>query len=368
MEIKTSLPKRQLRQPHKETDKRLRITATSTGSSQCIERNELAGDSDDALCEDKKLTSDNAEMMARHVVGHLQVLMLITIRLAALQDEEHDGKDDTNSDSVDFGDSHGDPESQTHEEKPSIGGAEYIEMTGGEELPEDPEMVLELDGSPIPDVDIDFSDLGVRTHYDDLSMENDKFLQEMIKSGAYQSHSQDNNWDWNGSDEPVLRIVTPPEMNRPPKKPGPYDLPNADVRIDNVIQACDMERYRPSSSLDDSCILVFKSQDPDCERERPMINLVIPTPRVSPVVVATEMSDKVFEERADYDAIALYERLREEQSVLRQKHRQLDATAEMIMVEDGFHEVGVDITTNSSVILDPSIAMDSSTGPSFPSP
>ncbi|KAK3940090.1 hypothetical protein QBC46DRAFT_314531, partial [Diplogelasinospora grovesii] len=40
---------------------------------------------------------------------------------------------------------------------------------------------------------------------------------------------------WNDvEEEPVVRIVTPPEMDRPHKK-SEYDAPNADVRIDNVI-------------------------------------------------------------------------------------------------------------------------------------
>ena len=64
--------------------------------------------SDDSLdAAELALTPDGAEMMARHIAAHLQVLMLLTIRLASLQDDAHpDAEDDSaNSASVDHGDS-----------------------------------------------------------------------------------------------------------------------------------------------------------------------------------------------------------------------------------------------------------------------
>ncbi|KAK1752426.1 hypothetical protein QBC47DRAFT_57529 [Echria macrotheca] len=90
---------------------------------------------------------------------------------------------------------------------------------------------------------------------------------------------------WNEEvEEPVVRIVTPPEMKRAPKK-SKYDGPNADVRIDNVIMPRDLDRYTaPITTFPGGPTLkpVFKSRDPSAERERPMLNLVLPTPRHTP--------------------------------------------------------------------------------------
>ncbi|KAH8839034.1 hypothetical protein MCOR27_010409 [Pyricularia oryzae] len=88
-----------------------------------------------------------------------------------------------------------------------------------------------------------------------------------------------------GHDEdPVIRIVTPPEMHRHEK--GKFEAPNADVRIDNIIEPKDLEQYRLPRGAhlgDPSTFPIFKSRDPSAERERPMLNLVRPTPAVSPI-------------------------------------------------------------------------------------
>ncbi|KAK4681458.1 hypothetical protein QC764_107530 [Podospora pseudoanserina] len=88
----------------------------------------------------------------------------------------------------------------------------------------------------------------------------------------------------NGED-PVVRIVTPPEMKRAPKK-SVFDGPNADVRIDNVIMPHDLVKYQAPPAIPGvnpaMMMPIFKSRDPSCERERPMLILVLPTPAVSP--------------------------------------------------------------------------------------
>ncbi|KAK3988114.1 hypothetical protein QBC44DRAFT_110588 [Cladorrhinum sp. PSN332] len=84
-------------------------------------------------------------------------------------------------------------------------------------------------------------------------------------------------------DDPVVRIVTPPEMKRAPKK-SKFDGPDADVRIDNHIMPHDMVKYQAPPSLPGlpAIVPIFKSRDRSCERERPMIILVYPTPSTSP--------------------------------------------------------------------------------------
>ncbi|KAH8884452.1 hypothetical protein GQ53DRAFT_770818 [Thozetella sp. PMI_491] len=82
-------------------------------------------------------------------------------------------------------------------------------------------------------------------------------------------------------DEPVVRIVTPPEMDRRHAK-SRYDGPNADVRIDNIIVPRDLVKYKAPASLGERTVPIFKSRDPSCERERPLLNLVLPTPIPTP--------------------------------------------------------------------------------------
>lgn len=86
-------------------------------------------------------------------------------------------------------------------------------------------------------------------------------------------------------EDPVVRIVTPPEMKRgaAPKK-SKFDGPDADVRIDNVIMPHDMARFKPVPTYVGGMELmpIFKSMDPDAERERPVLNLVLPTPKATP--------------------------------------------------------------------------------------
>ncbi|KAJ9142099.1 Involucrin repeat protein [Pleurostoma richardsiae] len=85
--------------------------------------------------------------------------------------------------------------------------------------------------------------------------------------------------------EPVIRIVTPPEMEHKKQDKGRYDAPNADVRIDNVIVPRELVKYKvPEEVAKDSSlpVAVFKSRDPSCERERPLLNLVLPTPVPTP--------------------------------------------------------------------------------------
>ncbi|KJZ77880.1 hypothetical protein HIM_02517 [Hirsutella minnesotensis 3608] len=84
-------------------------------------------------------------------------------------------------------------------------------------------------------------------------------------------------WSDDGAAQTVT-IVTPPEVEdrEARRKASLYDAPDADVRIDNKIFPRDIDRFRLSGAERD--VADFKSRDPSCERDRPLLNLVYPTP------------------------------------------------------------------------------------------
>lgn len=90
---------------------------------------------------------------------------------------------------------------------------------------------------------------------------------------------------WKHAKEPVVvDIVAPPEMNHPKKK-SPYDGPDADVRIDNVLEhPKELSRFRTPDIKGLAASPIFKARDPSAERERPMLNVVRPTPVPTPTL------------------------------------------------------------------------------------
>lgn len=95
-------------------------------------------------------------------------------------------------------------------------------------------------------------------------------------------------------DDGAVRIVTPPSMDHQQDK-GKYDGPNADVRIDHVITPRELPMFRvPPTSLDPNreAPPMWKSRDPSCERERPLLNLVRPTPAPTPLPERQEQRGK----------------------------------------------------------------------------
>ncbi|KAG7286749.1 hypothetical protein NEMBOFW57_009063 [Staphylotrichum longicolle] len=135
------------------------------------------------------LTDDDTEAMARHVAAHLQVLMLLTIRLVGIYgDDGHETQDDANSASVDVGDS--DDGFLTRSKSELLGGigpAEEVDMLDADDgAPEAADVAQ--DDLVIPDAVVDFD--GVPRRHDELLPEEDGFLQELINSGAYQAHLQ----------------------------------------------------------------------------------------------------------------------------------------------------------------------------------
>ncbi|KAL8305772.1 hypothetical protein RB601_009315 [Gaeumannomyces tritici] len=132
------------------------------------------------------LTADNTKTMARHIATHLQALMLLTIRLAFLSDDHsQETQDHANSVSVDAGDSDEVPSTKSARES----AADTV-STEDAEMPDFDGEVLEAVDMPqvdhIPDAVVDF--YGVPRQYDELPVEEDEFLQELTKSGAYQAH------------------------------------------------------------------------------------------------------------------------------------------------------------------------------------
>ncbi|KAK0731709.1 hypothetical protein B0H67DRAFT_606340, partial [Lasiosphaeris hirsuta] len=118
--------------------------------------------------------------------------------------------------------------------------------------------------------------------YREMKLERQNAEQEIRSRSASPEPSVVGKWNEEVED-PVVRIVTPPEMKRPPKK-SKYDGPNADVRVDNFILPRDLHRYKaPASPIAGlKLVPVFKSRDPSCDGERPMLNVVMPTPRSTP--------------------------------------------------------------------------------------
>ncbi|RYP35642.1 hypothetical protein DL767_003754 [Monosporascus sp. MG133] len=93
---------------------------------------------------------------------------------------------------------------------------------------------------------------------------------------------------WKRQPEPeTIEIVEPPESQDSPKKRSPYGAPDADVLVDNILDhPKDLSRFQTGHlfvsgpSMQDP---IFKSKDPSADRERPMLNIVRPTPTSSPM-------------------------------------------------------------------------------------
>ncbi|KAH6898782.1 hypothetical protein B0T10DRAFT_119179 [Thelonectria olida] len=102
---------------------------------------------------------------------------------------------------------------------------------------------------------------------------------------------------WRDEGGESFTIVTPPviEEHEKEQKESLFDGPNADVKIDNRIFPHEAHRFRISPT--DIEMPIFKSRDPSAERERPVLNLVYPTPvpsrEPSPMPAQQETSREV---------------------------------------------------------------------------
>ncbi|KAL7925038.1 hypothetical protein ACQKWADRAFT_330622 [Trichoderma austrokoningii] len=140
----------------------------------------------------------------------------------------------------------------------------------------------------------DLSDDGSRDRSqplkDVVQEEADKYYRESVIARKIasdemrsQSKSPDGSvvdkWDTPSVEEPIT-IVTPPNMEGKEHEDGdPYGAPNADVKIDYEIYPHETGRFRATRGVD---VPRFISKDPSCERERPLLNIVRPTPVPSP--------------------------------------------------------------------------------------
>ncbi|WDK13768.1 hypothetical protein CGRA01v4_05049 [Colletotrichum graminicola] len=115
-----------------------------------------------------------------------------------------------------------------------------------------------------------------------------KIAKEEIRSRSASPHDESvvGKWQEHDNGPEVVTIVTPPEMehhHHHHHDKSPYDAPNADVRIDHIIIPEELSRFGlPGRQLAAGEVPKFQSRDPSCERERPLLNLVLPTPVVTP--------------------------------------------------------------------------------------
>lgn len=121
-------------------------------------------------------------------------------------------------------------------------------------------------------------------HRDPIQEEADRYYREsVIARKIEEDQKRDQKTDrsvvnkWKENDEPQeFAIVTPPGISDKPRDDR-YAAPNADVRIDNEIFPDEAGKFTVKSGKSKRKSK-FKSRDPSCERDRPLLNLVFPTP------------------------------------------------------------------------------------------
>ncbi|KAJ5899928.1 hypothetical protein N7495_004672 [Penicillium taxi] len=178
-----------------ETIKRARKTRVMVNpghSSLDVECSDLSSDSDDVGSHGHKSqqSKDRSEAVARHIAVHLQVLMLLTLRFAAIQKDDRALDDGIKSDSVDIDDRNSASKGNDLERLSDINSQANVDMKDidGEDNGKD---TMDLDDEIvekdilIPDMALDLED--VPRQCDDLAAENDAFLKNVIESGAFQS-------------------------------------------------------------------------------------------------------------------------------------------------------------------------------------
>jgi hypothetical protein len=132
---------------------------------------------------------DRSKSVAKHIAGHLQMLMLLTLRFATLMNETGIDDDGVNSNSVEV--DGGDSTAGGSVEMGSVSDMD-VERSKEESASEahGAEEDIRNDDTTIPDCDVEVI---IPTRYDYLNAEDDEFLQGVIGSGAYQSWHDDHN-------------------------------------------------------------------------------------------------------------------------------------------------------------------------------
>lgn len=201
-EDESAFRKRRKGHPKQETIKGARRTLEMTNPdphTSDAEDSDTSSDSEDASSRSQRThqTNERTKAIARHVAAHLQVLMFLTLRFAALQnDDDQGGLDgDVNSDSADIDEGNSDTEGRDLGRVSDI-DSENTVLTHDDDA-DSVEDAMELDDAiveddiPVPDTDLDLVDIPRR--YDDLSTDIDPFLEQVIKSGAYQTWRDEQN-------------------------------------------------------------------------------------------------------------------------------------------------------------------------------
>lgn len=134
--------------------------------------------------------------VARHIAGHLQTLMLLTLRFATLTNNPAADDNEVNSDSVEVDE--GDSTAGGNLEKATTADLDVeMDREGPADEPLGLDEDIRDDSFTIPDCDIE---VNIPTRYDDFKAEDDEFIQGVIESGAFQA------WDdvLDGNDEKPL--------------------------------------------------------------------------------------------------------------------------------------------------------------------
>ncbi|KAK1253166.1 hypothetical protein MKX08_004353 [Trichoderma sp. CBMAI-0020] len=136
-------------------------------------------------------TEDRSKAIARHIAIHLQVLMLLTLRFAALRKDDNDlVDDDLKSDDVDIDEENSSSKSNASESLSDIHSRKDVvveDMDGEDDPGAAKDLGNDLVKDDIPSPDPDFGLENIPRQYDGLLVENDAFLKKVIESGAWQS-------------------------------------------------------------------------------------------------------------------------------------------------------------------------------------
>jgi hypothetical protein len=192
-------PKRGKESPKQKTAKCARKAHAMTNPGQHSpdpDFSDLSSDSEDMGSHRHRPqhSNDRSKAVAQHIAIHLQVLMLLTLRFAALQKDDGVSDDDFKSDYVDIDDGNS-ADGNSALKGNDLGRLSDIDSQADVTMKtmdnEDNAVdIMDLDDDvvvddiPIPDTDLDLED--VPRQCDGLAPEDDAFLKRIIESGAYQ--------------------------------------------------------------------------------------------------------------------------------------------------------------------------------------
>ena len=174
---------------------------------------------------------------------------------------------------------------------------------------------------------------------DPVLEEADEFYRKSRRSAAQEIRSRSTSpepsvvgkWD-EQDDESDIYVVPAPKAEDTKPPPGPYAEPNADVRIDTVFDHPEqLSRFlddRVRSGSEDKW-----TRDPSAERERPLLNLVRPTPIPSPSI----------ERRRE----------REEKRAAKSRSRSRSQTRSREAVEDVSETAPINEVSSANVVIGP---------------